>query len=149
MALFAALMLSGRISSRTTGKRTLRRLLLVISFTFLIATFASEKAVATIIIEKTLPTDDPGARSPFAIDTAQNSSFVVFAEKHAGKIGFMGTGQCRLNGSYNGTFSEFNLPGTGGATAEPRDVALGNQSLRLGRLMRPTTRSVTCGSQNL
>jgi streptogramin lyase len=132
MALFAALMLSGRISSRTTGKRTLRRLLLVISFTFLIATFASEKAVATIILEKTLPTDGAGARSPFAIAAAKNSSFVVFAEKHAGKIGFMGTGQCRVNGSFNGIFVEFDLPGDGGATAEPRDVALGNQSLRSG-----------------
>jgi streptogramin lyase len=126
MALFAALMLSGRISSRTTGKRTLRRLLLVISFTFLIATFASERAVATIIIEKTLPTDGRGARSPFGIDTAQNSSFIVFAEKHAGKIGFMGTGQCRLGGSFNGTFIEFNLPESSGVTAEPRDVGLGN-----------------------
>jgi hypothetical protein len=132
MALFAALMLSGRISSRTTGKRTLRRLLLVISFTFLIATLAPERTVATIIIEKTLPTDGAGARSPFGIAVARNSSFVVFAEKHTGKIGFMGTGQCWLSGSFNGTFSEFELPGPGGGTAEPRDVALGNQSLRLG-----------------
>jgi len=129
MALFAALMLSGRISSRTTGKRTLRRLLLAISFMFLIATLASENATATIILERPLPTSYPGARAPFGIAVARNSSFVVFAEKHAGKIGFMGTGQCRLNGPFNVTFSEFILPGADGPTGEPRDVALGNQTL--------------------
>jgi len=57
---------------------------------------------------------------------------VVFAEKHPGRIGFMGTGQCLLSGIYNYTYREFYLPGADGSTAEPRDVALGNQTLRSG-----------------
>ena len=126
----AALMLSDRFLSRITGKHALRRLLLVISLVFLFTMAIPQTAVATIIIEKSLPTDP--VRSPFGIAAAKNSSFVVFAEKHAGKIGFFGTGQCWLGGSFNGSFREFPLPGVDGSTAEPRDVALGNRTLRSG-----------------
>nr|MDO8134588.1 hypothetical protein [Candidatus Njordarchaeum guaymaensis] len=129
IAFFSALMLSGRISSRIAGKRTLRRLLLALSFTFLLAMLVSERAAAVIIIEKALPTDYPGTRGPFGIEAARNSSYVVFAEKHVGRIGFMGTGQCLLNTVYNITYTEFSIPGTDGPTSEPRDVALGNMTL--------------------
>lgn len=127
VALFAALMLSGRISSRTTGKRTLRRLLIVISIVLLFGAILPEQALATFIIERTLPTD--ATRGPFGIDVARNGSFVVFAEKHYGRIGFMGTGHTWYNGSFNGKFIEFPLPGSDGPSAEPRDVALGNATL--------------------
>jgi len=124
----AAVMQSGQFLSRIAGKHTLRRLLLVSSLLFLLTMLIPQKASAVIIIEKSLPADP--VRSPFGIAVARNSSFVVFAEKHAGKIGFLGTGQCRLNGAFNDTFTEFNLPGTDYSTAEPRDVALGNYTLR-------------------
>jgi len=118
---------SGRFLSRIAGKHAPRRLLLIFSLVFLLTMLIPQRAVATIIIEKTLPTDP--VRSPFGIAVAKNSSYVVFAEKHAGKIGFLGTGQCLLNGVPNYTFTEFSLPGPDGPTAEPRDVALGNLTL--------------------
>ena len=127
---FAALMLSGRFLSRIAGKHTLRRLLLVFSLVFLLTMAIPERAAATLIIERSLPTDP--VRSPFGIAVAKNSSFVVFAEKHTGRIGFLGTGQCLFNGIYNETFTEIYLPPPGNATAEPRDVALGNYSLKFG-----------------
>jgi len=136
IAFFAVLMLSGRFLSRITGKRTLRRLLLLISFVLLLAMLIPERAVATIIIERALPSDP--VRAPFGIAVARNASFVVFAEKHPGRIGFMGTGQCLIRdpvsgvSSYNYTYREFYLPGADGSTAEPRDVALGNQTLKSG-----------------
>jgi hypothetical protein len=129
---FAALMLSGRISSRIAGKHTLRRILFALSIMVLLSMLIPERAAAVIIIERSLPTDIPGIRSPFKIDVARNSSFVVFAEKHAGRIGWMGTGQCLINGIYNYTYREFPLPGVDGPTSEPRDVELGNESLTAG-----------------
>ena len=136
IAFLGAVMLTGRFSSRMAGKHTLRRLLLAFSLVFLIAMLVPERAAATIIIERPLPTDL--VRAPFGIAAARNGSFVVFAEKHAGRIGFMGTGICQITdplsgvSAYNYTFREFHLPGPDGATAEPRDVALGNQTLRSG-----------------
>ena len=102
----------------------------ILSFVILLAMAIPERAVATIIIERALPADP--VRAPFGIDVARNASFVVFAEKHAGRIGWMGTGQCRINGVYNWTFREFPLPGPDGSVAEPRDVELGNETLRFG-----------------
>jgi len=136
IAFFAVLMLTGRFLSRIAGKRTLRRLLFLISFVLLLAMLIPERAVATIIIERALPSDP--VRAPFGIAVARNASFVVFAEKHPGRIGFMGTGQCLIRdpvsgvSSLNYTYREFSLPGADGSTAEPRDVALGNQTLRRG-----------------
>jgi len=124
----AALMTSGRFLSRTAGKQTLRRLLLLFSLILLVTMVIPQRAVATIIIERSLPTDP--VRAPFGVAVARNSSFVVFAEKHAGKIGFVGTGQCLLNGVFDLSFTEILLPGPDGSTAEPRDVALGNMTLK-------------------
>jgi len=106
----------------------LRRLLVIFSLVFLVTMLIPERVVATIIIEKALPTDP--VRSPFGIAVARNSSFVVFAEKHSGRIGFLGTGQCQLNSVFNETFIEIYLPPPGNSTAEPRDVALGNMTLK-------------------
>jgi hypothetical protein len=89
----------------------------------------SERTAAVIIIERALPTDLPGTRGPFGIAVARNSSYVVFAEKHVGRIGFLGTEQCLLNSVPNNTYTEFSIPGTDGQTSEPRDVALGNMTL--------------------
>jgi len=128
----AALMLSGRFLSQIAGKHALRRLLLILLSVFLLAMLIPQRAVATVIVERYLPSTDPSVRVPFGIDVAINSSFVVFAEKHSGMIGFMGTGQCLLNGIYNTTLAEFRLPGDDWRTAEPRDVQLGNLTLQVG-----------------
>jgi streptogramin lyase len=103
-------------------------MMFALSLAILLSMLIPEQAAATIIIERALPTDP--VRAPFGIDVARNASFVVFALKHAGRIGWMGTGQCELNGDYNYTYREFPLPGLDGTTAEPRDVAIGNQTLR-------------------
>jgi len=126
----AALGLSGRFSSRKARKHTARRLLLALSFALLLLMLVPQRAVATLIIERSLPSDP--IRSPYGIDVAKNSSFVVFAEKHAGKIGFLGTGQSWFNGSFNERLLEFPLPGPDGSSAEPRDVELGNATLKAG-----------------
>jgi hypothetical protein len=127
----------------------LKRFLAGLALAFMLLMLVSERASATIIMEDALPTDH--IRGPFGIDVARNGSFVVFAEKHAGKIGFLGTGMTLLTDpvsgipSYNTTFREFPLPGVDGPTAEPRDVEIGNQTLGLGRLDSKDT----CGSQSL
>jgi len=126
----AALGLSGRFSSQKARKHTARRLLLASSFALLLLMLVPQRAVATLIIERSLPSDP--IRSPYGIDVAKNSSFVVFAEKHAGKIGFLGTGQSWFNGSFNERLLEFPLPGPDGSSAEPRDVQLGNSTLKAG-----------------
>jgi hypothetical protein len=105
-------------------------MMFALSLAILLSMLIPEQAAATIIIERVLPNDP--VRAPFGIDAARNASFVVFALKHAGRIGWLGTGQCLLNTVYNYTYREFPLPGLDGTTAEPRDVALGNQTLRLG-----------------
>ncbi|MFH0849108.1 MAG: CFI-box-CTERM domain-containing protein [archaeon] len=123
-----ALVLSGQFSKRVPARRTLRRLFLISSTLLLVALLIPRPAAAVLIVERSLSSSP--LRGPFGIDVATNGSFVVFGEKHVGKIGFMGTGLTTLNGLYNFTYSEFSLPGADGSTAEPRDVELGNFSLR-------------------
>jgi streptogramin lyase len=111
-------------------------MMFALSLAILLSMLIPEQAAATIIIERALPNDP--VRAPFGIDVARNASFVVFALKHVGRIGWLGTGQCLIKDPVSGisrdnhTYLEFSLPGLDGSTSEPRDVALGNKTLRSG-----------------
>ena len=126
----STLLFSSRFLKSIPMSKALKKFFLLSSALMMLGLLIPRPVEAVLIVERALGSDT--LRGPFGIDVAVNGSFVVFAEKHVGKIGFMGTGISTLNGIYNTTYSEFSLPGTDWSTAEPRDVILGNFSLRRG-----------------